>query len=184
MAEVASTFCEDFALQAIAAELPPDAELAFLMEKLDGDMATIFRQSAFYRFEQDLHAAVKTEGMLNADALSTLFSTHLTSYLGPDVQLDQAAADSWVYVSHFFRPFYVYSYVSGLLIAKRIQQLVREDPAQIDAFLDLLASGRQLAPAAACATLNLDLTDPQTWHASLDEVERTLARAEALSLAA
>ena len=53
-AEVASTFFEDLVLASARAKAEPKERLALLIDKLDDEVSSIFRQVAAYRFEQKL----------------------------------------------------------------------------------------------------------------------------------
>lgn len=180
-AEVASTFFEDFVLERLLRETDEANRLAVLMAQLDSEVATIFRQIAFYRFERELHAEHRIAGHLSQEAIGALFSKHLGDYLGAAVERPPSAGRWWIYVSHFRQPFYVYSYASGLLIAKALQQLVREDRSKIAEVKEFLSAGLSDSPARIFARLGIDISDPAFWRSGLAEFEHRLAAAETLA---
>ena len=55
----------------------------------------------------------------------------MAAYCGDSVELE-GFENWWIYWSHFRRRFYVYSYASGLLISKGMQELVDKDKSNIE----------------------------------------------------
>ena len=175
LAEVASTFFEDFVLDDIL-ENNDNQEFKknILMEKLNGDISSIFRQVAFYNFEKDLHKSYREKGFLSKEFICELFCKHMQSYLGDAVEVDDGMKYGWIYVSHFRRFFYVYSYASGLLISKGLQSLVRDDKANVQKVKDFLKSGSILSPKDVFKKIDIDITDSEFWERGLKEIEKNL----------
>lgn len=180
-AEVASTFFENFVLERLIEETDEAGQLAIIMAQLDNEVATIFRQITFYRFERELHVAHRTASYLPSDAIDTLFLKYLGDYLGEAVDQPIEAGRWWIYVSHFRSPFYVYSYASGLLISKALQKLVREDKSKVKEVKEFLSAGLSDSPQRIFAKLGIDISDPTFWQSGLAEFERLLTRAETLA---
>lgn len=180
-AEVASTFFEDFVFEELLKSVGPKERLGLLVEKIGDDVSTIFRQVACYRFERELHERYRSEGYLSAETVGDLFSRHMASYLGPAVEIERGHRTWWVYWSHIRSYFYVYSYASGLLISKRLQDMVRKDASGIALVKDFLSSGTSEAPATLFSRLGLDIQSPTFWTQSLAEVEQSLTECERLA---
>src|SRR3989344_224571 len=113
VAEVASTFMEDFVLQEILREADDELRLAIMMQKLNDDISTVFRQVAFYKFEWDLHTDFRKKGYLSKEEIGKLFQKHMKAYMGGYVSQDKGSENWLIYVNHFRYFFYVYSYSSG-----------------------------------------------------------------------
>lgn len=179
-AEVASTFMEDFVLQKLLQEADDETRLSILMEKLNGDMGTIFRQTAFYKFEQDLHEKFRKEGYLSYEKIGALFSHHMKEYMGDFI--DNSETDNWwIYVPHFRYIFYVYSYISGLLISKSLQAKVRENPEFIKKIKEFLSAGTSDSPVNIFKKLGIDITKKEFWLIGLKEMENLLTETEKLA---
>jgi oligoendopeptidase F len=166
-AEVASTFMEDFVLQS----LPKNKGL--LMKKLDDDISTIFRQVSAYRFEQELHVTFRKKGYLAKEEIGEIFRKHMASYMGPAVRQNPGSENWWVYWSHFRSFFYVYSYASGLLISKALQNKVKQDPKFIVQVKKFLSAGASDSPKNIFKNLGVDITDKNFWLSGLSEIETT-----------
>lgn len=181
VAEVASTFMEDFVLDSLTREADDELRLALMVAKLDDDVATIFRQIACYRFELALHEAYRAKGYLPKEEIGALFLKEMTAYLGPTVRLSEGSENWWVYWSHIRSFFYVYSYASGLIISKSLQQAVRADPRKIATVIEILSAGSSAPPKETFAKAGIEIADPAFWSQGLAEVERLLDEAESLA---
>jgi oligoendopeptidase F len=173
-AEVASTFMEDFVLDEILHTADEELQLAIMMQKLNDDVSSIFRQVACYRFEQELHALFRGKGYLSKDEIGRLFQKHMAAYMGKAVDQSEGSENWWVYWSHIRYFFYVYSYASGLLISKSLQNSVKEDSAFIMKVKEFLSAGLSDSPKNIFGRLGIDITDKQFWDKGLAEVEKLL----------
>lgn len=180
-AEVASTFMEDFVLDEILHAADDELRLAIMMQKLNDDVSSIFRQVACYRFEQELHQEYRKRGYLSKEEIGALFSRHMEAYMGPAVEQSPGAANWWVYWSHIRYFFYVYSYASGLLISKSLQAGVKNDPAYINKVKSFLAAGLSDSPKNIFLKLGVDIADKRFWDRGLDQVEQLLNETETLA---
>lgn len=180
-AEVASTFMEDFVLQEILRGANDEERLSLLMTKLNSDISTIHRQTACYLFEKELHAQFRAKGYLSTEEIGKIFQRYMNSYMGPAVEQSPGSENWWVYWSHIRRFFYVYSYVSGLLISKGLQAGVKKDPAFIKKVKEFLSAGGSDSPKNIFKKLGIDITDKAFWQSGLKEVEDLLKETEKLA---
>jgi oligoendopeptidase F len=180
-AEVASTFMEDFVLERLAKNATDEERLSLYVMKLGDDVSTIFRQAAFYTFEQELHQSFRTEGYLSQAAIGSLFKKHMEAYMGPAVAQSPGAENWWVYVSHFRRFFYVYSYASGLLISKAMQRAVKKDKAFVEKVKVFLSAGLSEAPVETFKKMGIDILNPGFWQEGLAETKALLLETESLA---
>jgi len=173
-AEVASTFMEDFVFQELLKEADDESRLAIMVNKLNDDVATIFRQVACYRFEQEIHQAYRQKGYLSKEQIGNLFQKHMAAYMGKAVEQSPGSENWWVYWGHIRYFFYVYSYASGLLISKFLQNRVKENPPFIEKVKKLLSAGLSESPKNIFRELGVDITDKGFWSQGLNEVENLL----------
>lgn len=180
-AEVASTFMEDFVLQELLQEADDKLRLSLLMFKLNDDISTIFRQVAAYRFEQELHGEFRKKGYLSKEEIGKLFQKNMAAYMGPAVEQSPGSENWWVYWNHFRYFFYVYSYASGLLISKSLQNKVKADHAFIDEVKEFLSAGSSESPKNIFKKMGIDISDKKFWNQGLDEIEKLLKETENLA---
>jgi oligoendopeptidase F len=164
LAEVASTFFEDFTLETILKNTDDEELIKSLkIESMNNTVNTIFRQIAFYNFEKELHKVFRRKGYLSHKEISELFIKHMQAYLGDSVDVDDSMKYGWIYVSHFRRFFYVYTYASGLLISKYLQKRIREDTDFVKKFKKFLKAGSSKSVQDIFTDLGIDISKKQFW---------------------
>lgn len=178
--EVASTFMEDFVFEELLKNAKGEEKFVLLMKKIEGDIGSIQRQVAFYNFETELHKKYREENYLSNKQIGKLFKNNLSKYLGENV--DCKDIDNWwMYIGHFRNPFYVYSYASGVLISKSMQQKVKENPKFINEVKEFLSSGSKKSPRDLFLDLEIDITKEEFWNKGLDNLEGKIIEAENLA---
>ncbi len=180
-AEVASTFMEDFVTAEVVKTADDEMKLAILVKKLDDDVATIFRQTACYLFEQELHKNFREKGYLSKKEIGEIFQKNMGAYMGPAVEMSKGSENWWVYWGHIRNFFYVYSYASGLLISKSLQNSVKKDHKFVEKVKQFLSSGSSSSPKYIFAKMGIDITDGGFWEAGIKEVDDLLAETENLA---
>ena len=179
-AEVASTFMEDFVLQEVLKKADDELRLSMMMMRLNDEVSTIFRQVACYRFEQELHLEFRNKGYLSKEDIGKLFQKHMASYMGTSVEQSPGSENWWVYWGHIRSFFYVYSYASGLLISKSLQNSVKENARFIGEVKEFLSAGLSDSPKNIFYNLGVDIADKGFWQKGLGEVETLLRETTAL----
>ena len=180
-AEVASTFMEDFVLQDILKEADDELKLSILMNKLGGDVSTIFRQIACYKFEQELHFNFRKKGYLSKKEIGKLFQKNMSAYMGKYVEQSKGSENWWIYWSHIRNFFYVYSYASGLLISKAMQKKVKNNPKFIKEVKGFLSAGLSDSPKNIFKKIGIDISKKDFWVEGLKEIEELLKETEKLA---
>ena len=181
-AEVASTFIEDFVFDEILKNSNDETKLSIMMSKLNDDISTIFRQIACYKFELELHTKFREKGYLSKDEIGKIFQKHMESYMGTAVEQTKGSKNWWVYWKHIRSYFYVYSYASGLLISKSLQNSYKKDPKYINKIKDFMSAGLCKSPADIFLSLNINISNQDFWKKGLDEVSKLLEDTEQLAI--
>lgn len=180
-AEVASTFFEDIVLESSREQISGPEKLSLIMARLDDEVGTIFRQVAAYRFEQVLHKTYREQGYLSKEVIGNMWLKEMKKYLGKAVTYPKGSLNWWVHWSHFRNFFYVYSYASGLLIAKAMQAKVRANPAFIKEVKKFLGAGVSKSPKELFSDMGLDISKPDFWQAGINQFAELLKEAESLA---
>lgn len=180
-AEVSSTFCEDFALQELLHNADDAEKLTVLVQRLDDIISTIFRQVAFYNFETQLHTEFRAQGYLTNQAIGDIFATHMKSYMGPAISLDTGSENWWMYVGHFRRPFYVYTYASGLMISMALRSLVKQDPSNIEKVKTFMRAGSSKKTEDIFKDAGIDISKTAFWEHSITEIKLIMKEAKQLA---
>ncbi|CAN5431882.1 M3 family oligoendopeptidase [soil metagenome] len=185
LAETASVFGETVLLGRLLEAVDDPAErLALLAEEVEGSIATVFRQTAMYAFEDRAHTARRTEGELSVERLGDLWAQTQTEVLGPAVEVTEGYRTWWSYIPHFIStPGYVYAYAYGQLLALAVyRRYTEEGPSFVPRYLELLAAGGSRSPEELGRIVGVDLADPAFWDGGLAIVEESLVAAEQAAL--
>ena len=184
MAETASTFAEMLVFDRLRSELETDEErLALAFGKIEDTFATVYRQIAMYRFEQQAHRARRTEGELPFERLNQLWQTNMQKMFGDSLHLGEDHACWWLYIPHIIdMPFYVYAYSFGeLLVLALYARYQLEGATFVDRYFELLASGGSQAPATLLASLDIDVTSADFWQGGCDLILQRVSEADELA---
>jgi oligoendopeptidase F len=183
-AEMASTFAEIVVFSDLMAkETDPAAQLTMIAQKVDDNIATIFRQISMNRFEDAIHNARRIEGELTTERFGQLWMQTQQTMFGDSVRLRDDYALWWSYVPHFLHtPGYVYAYAFGELLVMALYQLYQQQgEAFVPKYEQLLADGNSDYPEVLLAKVGVDLTDSAFWAHGLSVLEGYIAQEEALA---
>jgi oligoendopeptidase F len=187
LAETASVFGETVTFGRLLAETTePAARLALVAESLEGQIATVFRQTAMSRFEDRVHTERREGGELSVDHFGELWVATQKEMFGDSIELTDGYSTWWSYIPHFIAtPGYVYAYAYGQLLALSVyRQYEERGAAFVPAYLELLSKGGSAPPEELGKVVGVDLADPRFWDGGLDIVEEQLHAAEDAAKAA
>ncbi len=184
LAETASVFGEALVFgRLLDAAQDDDARLSLLAERVDGAVATVFRQMALNRFEYLVHTRRRTEGELSVDRINESWLEAQAELFGDSVEMTDGYETWWSYVPHFINtPGYVYAYAYGQLLALSVySRYTQLGDSFAPSYLELLAAGGSRSPEELAAMVDIDLADPGFWDSGLRLVEAQLSAAEELA---
>ena len=188
-AETASVFGERVTFEHMKAELERlgdgRALLALVTGKIDDMMNTVVRQISFSNLERRLHAAGGRK--LSVEEVSKAWMDSTFEMYGADGDVfDYRDMDLlWAYVSHFHRPFYVYSYAFGEMLTQGLYAVKDRYGADFEKmYLDLLSAGGTKNAEELLKPFGLDPNDPKFWAdgieksfgSMIDAAERLVAK--------
>ncbi|MBV9837105.1 MAG: M3 family oligoendopeptidase [Solirubrobacterales bacterium] len=181
LAETASVFGEALVFgRMLDAAADAEARLSLLAERIDGAVATVFRQMAMNRFEHLMHTQRRSRGELSVEQIGELWAESQTELFGDSVEITEGYRMWWSYIPHFINtPGYVYAYAYGQLLAlSAYTRYLEEGEAFVPRYLELLAAGGSRSPEQLGSIVGIDLTDPGFWDAGLKLIEAQLTAAE------
>ncbi|MDQ6835291.1 MAG: M3 family oligoendopeptidase [Actinomycetota bacterium] len=184
LAETASVFGESLVFGRLLQATGDDqSRLGLLAERLDGAVATVFRQMAMNRFEHLVHTRRHSEGELSVQRINESWVESQRELFGDSVEITDGYHSWWSYIPHFINsPGYVYAYAYGLLLATSVYgRYVEEGPSFAPRYLELLASGGSRSPEQLADMVGIDLADPGFWDSGLGLIDELLSQAEALA---
>ena len=128
-------------------------------ELLDDIKNTIYRQTMFAEFELDIHNKCYNGETLNAEKLNDIYYSLVKKYHG-DIVVDDEIKYEWSRIPHFYTPFYVYQYATGLSIAIAIATKIKDgDNDMLDKYLTFLGSGSNDYPTNLVKKMGINIKD-------------------------
>jgi oligoendopeptidase F len=186
LAETASVFGETLVFGRLLEATDDDEQrLGLLADRIDGAIATVFRQMAMNRFEHLVHTGRRNDGELSIERLDEIWVETQEELFGDSVEITEGYRGWWSYIPHFINtPGYVYAYAYGQLLALSAYGRYREEGESfVPRYLELLAAGGSRSPEELAAIVGINLADPGFWDAGLALVEEQLSEAERLAAA-
>ena len=152
-----------------------DEKLFILNERLDLFKATIFRQTMFAEFEKYIHELTDKGEILTADNICNYYYELNKLYFGPNVVVDEVIRYELLRIPHFYTPFYVYKYATGLSIASYIvKNIINNTPNFKEKYLEFLKSGGRDYPLEVLKIIDIDLTDTKVFDDAMEMFKETL----------
>ena len=119
-----------------------DKRIYIINQYLEAIRTTVYRQTMFAEFERVIHGKVENGEALTSEFLCSLWRELNTRYYGPDSVIDEGIDMEWARISHFYRNFYVYKYVTGYAAAISLsKRILNERQPAVDRYFKFLKSG-------------------------------------------
>jgi len=182
VAEVASTLNEGLLTEYLLKTTSDRAvQLAILNQSLEDFRGTLFRQTMFAEFEQQIHSHAEQGEPLTADALSAMYRALNEKYYGAEVVVDDLINIEWARIPHFYSSFYVYQYATGISAASAlVQQILHEGKPAVERYLKFLSSGSSDYSIELLKRAGVDMTSPEPVRQALQLFESHLSQMERL----
>ena len=143
VAEVASTVNEILLAEyQIKNEKDKCMKESIINSLIDRIRATLVRQTMFAEFEKLVHEKVESCDNLSPDEICNEYYLLNQKYFGKDVISDEYIKYEWARIPHFYRPFYVYKYATGISSAIFIAtNLLKGDEGYKEKYINMLKCG-------------------------------------------
>ncbi len=180
VAETASTLFEQLAFDAIFKNLSYSEKKIALHDKISDDVNSIFRQIAFFNFEEELHVKIREEGFMSKEKIAKTLNKHMKEYLGPLFSLKDLDGYFFVAVSHFRRFFYVYSYAYGQIISRAMVEKYRENKNFKNEIKSFLSAGASTSPEEIFMNIGIDTRNPNFFKKGIESIENDIKKLDKL----
>ena len=187
VAEVPSTLSEALLLERwLDNATDRDERIVLLQHAIDNITSTFYTQVLFADFELAAHERVERDEPLTGEVLNALYRERFEAYYGDAVETEALTPLTWARIPHFFHtPYYVYQYATCFASAARLAREIRTGPlaarqAARDRYLELLASGGSDHPMTLLRRAGVDLSEPSTIQAVVEQLDGLVDRLEKL----
>src|SRR5574344_1913643 len=134
----------------------------------------------FAEFELDIHNRCFKGETLNSEKLNNIYYELVKKYHGKDVVCDEEIKYEWSRIPHFYTPFYVYQYATGLSIAFTIAtKIYDKDFDMLNKYLEFLSSGSNDYPTKLVEKMGINIID--SVNGALNKFDELLVEFNKLS---
>lgn len=181
LAETASIFCETIIRQAVLRHGSPAEQLVVLEASLQGSTQVVVDISSRFFFEQAVFEA-RRKRELSPREMCELMRWAQNETYGDGLDSEALHPYMWAVKSHYYgRSYYNYPYMFGLLFGLGLYSVYEREPESFRTRYDDLLSSTGLADASKLAKrFGIDITTPEFWRSSLDQIRIDVDRFEAL----
>ena len=182
VAEVASTVNEILlANYLINKEQDPKKKASLINDQLDTIRATLYRQAMFTEFERKMHELVDQGEGLSANDIHEIYYNLVKKYFGPDCVIDDLIKYEWERIPHFYSPFYVYKYATGITSAIVIaSNILNGTPGYVEKYINMLSKGGSEGSLDLLKSVDVDLEKPETYEVAFKYFEKWLNELKSL----
>ena len=184
VAEVASTFNEALLTHYLLQTTSDEKLRMYLVNhELEKFRTTLYRQTMFAEFEHLAHVRAEEGQALTQDWLCKTYYELNQQYYGTEgVVVDQEIEMEWGRIPHFYTPFYVYQYATGLSAAVALsQQVLTEGKPAVDRYLGFLKKGGSDYSINLLKGAGVDMTSPEPVQQALQVFARYLDQMEQMA---
>ena len=176
VAEVASTVNELILIKYLINKTNVPEEKLYLLNKLlELFKGTIFRQTMFAEFEQEMYGAHEKGIVLTSDYLNNEYYKLVKAYFGEDVVCDKLIESEWMRIPHFYYNFYVYKYAIGLASAcKIVHDIEKDKELGVKKYIEFLKTGGSMYPSDELKVCGVDVTKPDFILDAIDYFKDTI----------
>ena len=182
VAEVASTLNEGLLTEYLLKNTDDvEVRLSILNHSLEGLRGTLFRQTMFAEYEQQIHSQAEQGQPLTADSLSSMYRALNEKFYGGEAVIDELIDIEWARIPHFYYNFYVYQYATGISAASAlVQQILQEGQPAVQRYLNFLSSGSSDYSIELLKKAGVDMTSPEPVQQALQLFDSHLTQMEKL----
>jgi oligoendopeptidase F len=168
----------------LAHSTDPTERIVLLQHAIDNITSTFYTQVLFADYELRAHKLAEQDRPITSEILTEMYRELLTDYYGDALDLNPLTGITWARIPHFFNsPYYVYQYATCFASAARIAREIMHgsDQERSDArerYLTLLRSGGSDYPMELLRKAGIDLREPDTVRAIVDQLDDLVGRLE------
>jgi len=122
--------------------------------------------------ENEMYDLIDSKEEISAETLSDCIFNLRKKYYGNEVNLDEGVRYLWARRSHYYSPFYLYQYATGVSSAITIAtKIINGDEDMKAKYLDFLSKGNTDYPVNLLKNIGIDMTKPEVINNAIDYFE-------------
>lgn len=159
-AEIASTVNEQILADYLLKNENDIEKIKYIkLNQIDDLLATFFRQTMFAEFEYIIHEMINKDEPVVKETIKITYLNLLKKYFGPNFKFDENSSLECLRVPHFYSPFYVYQYATGITAALLIYKNIKNNKKDATKnYIDFLKIGGSKYPLESLKVTGVDLS--------------------------
>ena len=123
-------------------------------------------------WEFEFYMKKKNNEVLTEQVISNLYYELNKKYYGKDIIHDKEIALEWIRIPHFYRPFYVYQYATGIAAAFSIAiDIIDDKKDSVKNYIKFLKSGDSNYPIELLKIVGVDMTNKEPIEKAIKRFE-------------
>ena len=173
-AEIASTTNEILLNQYMSDSAKKKDKSYYLHHFLDDVRSTIFRQIIFTEFELYAHQKIENNEPITYEDLNNYYLDLNKKFYGKSLIIPDKLQYEWMCVPHFYSPFYVFTYATGLVTAIAIADKILSDNEFYKSYINFLKNGTNRPAIDVLKEIGIDLTSDQPYEIAFNFIKKQL----------
>ena len=173
-AEIASIVNEILLSQHLLKTATEKQKSYYLHKFLDDARSTIYRQVLFSEFELYAHQAIENEQPITYANLNKCYANLNKKYYGKSCKLPDELQYEWSRIPHFYTPYYVYAYATGMVTAITIASKLLTEKDFANKYITFLKNGTNKNPVEMLKEIGIDLTTSAPYKTAFKFIEKQL----------
>lgn len=172
LAEIASTVNE--MLLNLYMQKNSKNKLYFIEQLLKDARSTIYTQVLYSEFELYVHKMVESNTSITQQELNDYYFNLHKKYYGKSCTLPKYLSYAWSRIPHFYTPYYVYAYATGLVTAINIVNKILNEKDYYKKYIYFLKNGTNKEPIDILKEIDIDLTTAKPYESAFNFIKNML----------
>lgn len=173
-AEIASTTNEILLNQYMLNNSKKRDKSYYLHHFLDEVRSTIFRQIIFTEFELYAHQKIENNEPITYADLNNYYLDLNKKFYGKSLIIPDNLQYEWMCVPHFYSPYYVFTYATGLVTAIAIVDKILSDNKFYQSYINFLKNGTNKPAIEVLKEIDIDLTTDKPYEIAFNFIKKQL----------
>lgn len=173
-AEIASTTNEILLNQYMLNNSKKRDKSYYLHHFLDDVRSTIFRQIIFTEFELYAHQKIENNEPITYADLNNYYLDLNKKFYGKSLIIPDNLQYEWMCVPHFYSPYYVFTYATGLVTAIAIVDKILSDNKFYQSYINFLKNGTNKPAIEVLKEIDIDLTTDKPYEIAFNFIKKQL----------
>lgn len=173
-AEIASTTNEILLNQYMLNNSKKRDKSYYLHHFLDNVRSTIFRQIIFTEFELYAHQKIENNEPITYADLNNYYLDLNKKFYGKSLIIPDNLQYEWMCVPHFYSPYYVFTYATGLVTAIAIVDKILSDNKFYQSYINFLKNGTNKPAIEVLKEIDIDLTTDKPYEIAFNFIKKQL----------